>query len=63
MARPEAFAFRPATLDDAQDIVHLRNACAIERTGKPATNLQAIRGMMQMPGLAQEADTLLAHGS
>jgi mycothiol synthase len=47
-------------LDDAQDIVHLRNACAVERTGKPATNLQAIRGMMQMPGLDLETDTQLA---
>jgi mycothiol synthase len=60
--RPESFTVRPATLDDAQDIVHLRNACAVERTGKPATNLQAIRGMMQMPGLDLQTDTLLAHG-
>ncbi len=60
--RAQAFTLRPATLDDAQDIVNLRNACAVERTGKPATNLQAIRGMMQMPGLDLETDTLLAHG-
>jgi mycothiol synthase len=60
--RSEPFTLRPATLDDAQDIVHLRNASAVERTGKPATNLQAIRGMMQMSGLDLEADTQLAHG-
>ena len=58
--RAQAFTLRPATLDDAQEIVHLRNACAVERTGKPATNLQAIRGMMRMPGLDLETDTLLA---
>jgi len=60
LTRSESFTVCPATLDDAQDIVHLRNACAIERTGKPATNLQAIRGMMEMPGLDLEGDTLLA---
>ena len=58
----EPFTVRPATLDDARDIVNLRNACAVERMGKPATNLQAVQGTMQMPGLDLEGDTLLAHG-
>ena len=57
-----SFTVRPATLDDARGIVNLRNACAVERTGKPATNLQAVQGTMQMPGFDLEGDTLLAHG-
>ena len=60
--RSGSFTVRPATLDDAQSIVNLRNACAVERTGKPATNLQAVQGTMQMPGVDLEGDTLLAHG-
>ena len=58
----EPFTVRPATLDDARDIVNLRNACAVERTGKPATNLLAVQGTMQMPGFDLDRDTLLAHG-
>jgi mycothiol synthase len=58
----EAFTTRPATLGDAQRITDLLNACAVERTGKPATSVQAVRSMMQMPGVDLETDTLLALG-
>lgn len=61
-ARAESFTVRPATLGDALEIVNLRNACAVERTGKPATSARAVRGMMEMPGLDLETDTLLARG-
>lgn len=57
-----SFTTRPAMLDDAQGIADLLNACAVERTGKPSTSVQAIRSMMQMPGVHMETDTLLALG-
>jgi ribosomal protein S18 acetylase RimI-like enzyme len=49
-------------LDDAQDIANLLNACAVERTGKPATNAQTVHGSMQTPALNLETDCLLAYG-
>ena len=63
LTRSEPFTVRSATLGDAQDVVNLLNACAVERTGKPGTSARAVRGMMQMPGLDLETDTLFALGS
>jgi hypothetical protein len=53
---------RPYTLDDAQRITDLLNACAVERTRKPSTSVQAVRSMAQMPSVDVETDTLLALG-
>jgi ribosomal protein S18 acetylase RimI-like enzyme len=50
-------------LEDAQGIAGLLNACAVERTGKPSTSVQAVRSIMQMPSVDLETDTLLALGS
>jgi len=58
----EALTTRPATLGDAQGITDLLNACAVGRTGKPSTSVQAVRSMMQMPSVDIETDTLLVHG-
>lgn len=58
----ESITVRPCTLDAAQRITDLLNACAVERTGKPSTSVQAVRSMMQMPRVDMETDTLLALG-
>jgi hypothetical protein len=58
----ESITVRPCTPDDAQRITDLLNACAVERTGKPSTSVQAVRSMMQMPSIDMETDTLLALG-
>jgi ribosomal protein S18 acetylase RimI-like enzyme len=50
-------------LDDAKGIADLLNACAVERTGKPSTSVQAVRSMMQIPNVDLETDMLLALGS
>lgn len=61
-ARSESLTVRPPRLADAQDIADLHNACAVERTGKPSTGVQAVRNIMQMPGVDLETDCLLAFG-
>ncbi len=58
----ESLTTRPATLGDARGITDLLNACAVERTGKPSTSVQAVRSMMQMPSVDIETDTLLVLG-
>lgn len=61
-AGARSFTVRPATLDDAPDVLNLLNTCAVERTGRPGTSAGAVRGMMTMPGLDLDTDTLLALG-
>ena len=61
-ARSESLTVRPQRLGDVQNIADLLNACAVERTGKPSTSVQAIRSIMQMPGVDLETNCLLAFG-
>jgi predicted N-acetyltransferase YhbS len=56
----ESFLLRPPTLDDAEAIADLINACSIEQGTGPQETEQSIRAMMEMPGLHLETDTLLA---
>jgi len=59
---PNPFKARPATLDDAEAIADVVNACSIERTGKPQATVQQVRGIMRAPGLNLETDLLLTIG-
>ena len=56
----ESFVVRSATLDDAEVIVNLINACSMEEGREERDTEQNIRAMMMMPGLNLETDTLLA---
>lgn len=56
---PKSFETRPARLDDAEAIAALVNNCSIERTGRPQTTAQYVRGVMQTPGVNLETDSLL----
>ena len=56
----ESFIVRSATLDDAEAIVDLINACSVEEGREERDTEQNIRAMMKMPGLNLETDTLLA---
>jgi len=54
------FSIRPATLEDADDIATLMNACALDRGEQARSAAQHIRALMNMPGLNLETDTCLA---
>jgi mycothiol synthase len=56
----ESFLVRSPTLDDAEAIADLINACSVEHGEKPSATEQSIRTSMKMPGLDLETDTLLA---
>jgi GNAT superfamily N-acetyltransferase len=57
---PGSFYFRPAKREDAESLAEVLNACAIERTGKPATTTERIEHAMSTPGLDLERNTHLA---
>ncbi len=50
---------RPATMDDAEAVVALLNACAIEDTGKPQFRVDELDSDWQRPGFSLETDTLV----
>ncbi len=50
---------RPAMMDDAEAVVALLNACAIEDTGKPQFRVDELDTDWQRPGFSLETDTLL----
>lgn len=58
-----SFATRPATLDDAESLAGLANACSIELTGKPRVTGRYVRSVLSTPGVNLETDTLLVFGS
>jgi mycothiol synthase len=56
----KSFILRAPTLDDAEAIADLLNACSMEQTGEPRTTGQKVRASMGIPGLNLETDTRLA---
>ena len=56
----QPFETRPATLDDADALAGLANACSIERTGKARLTAPYVRAVLSTPGVNLETDTLLA---
>jgi mycothiol synthase len=59
-SQSESIHFRPATLDDAEAIAGLINACSAEQGREPQATEQSLQAGMQMPGLDLETDTMLA---
>ncbi|MCK4315027.1 MAG: GNAT family N-acetyltransferase [Anaerolineae bacterium] len=59
LSLPEHFTNRPATLDDVEAVVDLRNTCSIEQIGKPRTEVNKIRSDWLAPTFNLETDTLV----
>ncbi len=59
LSLPEHFTNRPATLDDVEAVVDLRNACSIEQIGKPRTEVNKIRSDWLAPTFNLETDSLV----
>jgi mycothiol synthase len=57
--RSDLFITRPATLEDAEVVANLLNACSVEQGGTPSVTTQTVRAGMQMPGHELATDTLL----
>jgi mycothiol synthase len=48
---------RPATMDDAEAVAYLFNACSLDVLGKPRISVEELRSDWQVPGFDLAADT------